>query len=173
MPVTALLSSTSSILTEQSFSEDVFSACQDVHARMSALSFATERPSPGARGQYSVARQVQDFDFRIPVQCVVRQWIHVHTSVPEVSDNFHIFRSWLRKMFPYSCIARFDSGYMFTRELCRLQGVRLALEPLRHPKPRMGIFFGPDGPHLEGVGFEICTLISGLPHSDGKWNQDA
>ena len=29
--------------------------------------------------------------FRNSVQCVVRQWIQVRTSVPEVSDNFHIF----------------------------------------------------------------------------------
>ena len=28
------------------------SVCQDEHARMSALSFATERPGPGARGQF-------------------------------------------------------------------------------------------------------------------------
>ena len=37
--------------TDQRNSEMFFSVCQDVHTRMSALSWATERASPVARGQ--------------------------------------------------------------------------------------------------------------------------
>ena len=29
--------------------------------------------------------------FRLSARCVVRQWLHVQTSVPEVSDNFPHF----------------------------------------------------------------------------------
>merc|ERR1711916_258740 len=66
--VTVLPLSTSSTLTRQSNSEDVFLACQDVHARMSALSCATERASPGVEDNIERYRNSPVMHEAVPAQ---------------------------------------------------------------------------------------------------------
>ena len=54
--------------------------------------------------------------FRISVQCVVRQWIQVRTSFPEISGNVHIFYVKASGRYLPQCCVWFNFRHTYPRQ---------------------------------------------------------